>query len=143
MNIDMYDKVYTLLKAHLSDFFKDKYKTINVHQKIPNNVTKYPVVVLTERGNSHNSKSTMGEEKIDSLRYEVEIYTTDLPVNGQMVSSVTIGREIQREVDEIMGNKLKMERTSASPTPNLDTTIYRILMQYNTRININRNKLLF
>lgn len=142
MNIEMYDNIYSLLKAHLTSFFINEYKTINVHQKMPNNVTKYPVIILTEKNNLSNSKTTNGEEAIDTLRYEVEIYSTDLPVNGEMVSSDRICRQIQKQVDEILGKKLKMERTSASPTPNLDTTIYRIVMQYNTRININRNKLL-
>lgn len=139
MNIDMYDRIYNNIKNALDPF--DNLK-INVYKKIPNNKTTYPVVVLTEKTNVQNSSTTNGEERIDRLIYEVEIYSTDLPINGAMVSSIDICRKIEQHIDDIMGRQMRMKRTGCSPIPNIDTTIYRVLMTYSTKLNIYRQKLI-
>lgn len=141
MTIDMYDRIVKQIDSALNGSI-DGLPNIRVVKKIPNNISTYPIVVVSERRNSNYSQTTNGEEGIDRLGYEVEIYSTDLPINKKMVSSVDICRKIEQHIDDIMGRQMRMSRTGCSPISNIDTTIYRVLMTYSCRVNLFRQKII-
>ena len=137
MNIDVYDKVYKVLKK-----FIEENTEYNVYvTKLPiENSNKFPQVVLTEENNSLNTATTRYEETKSLLSYEVNIYAQDKAIGGKKISRIKIARELQQLVDNVLGYNYRMNRILCSPTPNIDTNIYRITMRYTVTLDDNRIK---
>lgn len=71
--------------------------------------------------------------------FTVEISSTNLEFNGEEVDGMEISREIRRLTEEFLGVRCGLQKTYDSPAPNVDTNVYRILMNFTTRINTTRN----
>lgn len=146
MNLDIYDKIYNILKTFLQA--ESKYSPTVSKQEL-RQTDKFPLVVITEEDNSYLTSTTRFEETKSRLNYEVNIYATDKvvneTVNETVISKVVAKQEIARElsglVDNVLGYNLKMIRRSCRPTPNLDKNIYRITMRYRVNLNDNTGKL--
>lgn len=135
MSIDVYDNIYKALKEDINNKFDyEVYVT-----KLPLQATdKFPQIAFTEEDNSLNFGTTKLEETVSRLSYEVNIYTQDKNINGNMVSRVEIARNLMQEIDFVLSNKYKMRRISCRPTPNIDVNIYRITMRYQMNFFDNR-----
>lgn len=139
MNIDFANQVYKDVKQYVSE--NDIYST-RVRNKSLKESDKFPLITVTEDDNVNEIVDTRFRESTDKMYFSVNIYAQDKAVENTTVSNVNIARELASMVDEIMGKKYKMKRTSCKPTPNLDDTIYRITMKYTKKIITNKNILL-
>ena len=138
MNVELYDKIYKILKDFLTA--ESAYKPIvtKLPQKQSN---KFPLVVITEEDNAYLEGTTRFEETRSKVDYEINIYTTDMAIDDKKISRLEVAKELKGLVDNVMNCNLKMRRRSCRPTPNLDKEIYRITMRYSASVNDNTGKL--
>lgn len=138
MNVELYDKIYKILKDFLTA--ESAYKPIvtKLPQKQSN---KFPLVVITEEDNAYLEGTTRFEETRSKVDYEINIYTTDIAIDNKKISRLEVAKELKGLVDNVMNCNLKMRRRSCRPTPNLDKEIYRITMRYSASVNDNTGKL--
>ena len=139
MNIETYDFVYDVIKLQLDTILKD-YGVI-VLKKSKQEEDRFPLVVVTEEDNVIQFSTLNKEETASKLYYEINIYTRDKLVNGDMKYDMEIARIIAKEIDAVLNMKYKFDRILCEPTPNLDDSIYRITMRYSIVQNDNRIKL--
>lgn len=94
----------------------------------------FPKVVITKIDDRETGKSTYGLDRKSNITLEIDIYAKE-----QGVSEVTIANELEEITKEYMGLHLGMKRTLDKPTPNIDTSVYRITMRYEAVMNEIRN----
>jgi len=123
-------ELYGTLKHYLDD--NSSYSPFVV-KSIPN-TPKYPLVVVKEINNNQVEQTFGNMETLDQLAYEIEIYATD-KVSGTKTTSNEIATELQSLIDNVMSRYYCMTRISATPTPNIDKTIFRVIMRYTKKIN--------
>ena len=139
MNIDFANQVYKDVKQYISE--NDTYST-RVRNKSLKESDKFPLITITEDDNVNEIVDTRFRESTDKMYFSVNIYAQDKAVGNTTISNVNIARELASMVDEVMGKKYRMQRTSCKPTPNLDNTIYRITMKYTKKLIVNKNILI-
>lgn len=138
MNLDIYDKIYQILKSFLES--ESQYSPIVSKEEL-RQFDRFPLVVITEENNAYLIGTTRFEETKSRLNYEINIYATDKKVGNKVIAKQAIARELSGLVDNVMGYNLRMIRRSCRPTPNTDKTIYRITMRYVGNLNDNTGKL--
>lgn len=138
INLDVYDKIYNILKKFLTE--ESLYNPLVSKEELRQS-DRFPLVVFTEEDNSYLTGTTRFEETKSRLNFEINIYTTDTKVENSIVSKKEVAKELIALVDNVMGYNLRMIRRSCRPTPNLDKTIYRVTMRYVTNVNDNTGKL--
>lgn len=138
MNIDFTNQVYREVKEYVS---KSNYSP-RVTQKNLKQSDKFPLITIIEEDNKNELISTNFCESTDKIYLTINIYAQDKAYGNETISNVNIVRELAKLVDDIVGNKYKMQRLSCKPTPNLDDTIYRITAKYSKKIITNKNILI-
>lgn len=78
-------------------------------------------------------------EQIELLSFSVEISTIDKEVDGELIDSMIIANELRKLVNEYLGIMCRLKKTYDSPTPNVDTNVYRIVMRFTKNINTTKN----
>ena len=126
--IILINEIYPKLKKYLQD--NSKYSPL-VTKKTLKQSKKFPMVVITEEDNSFHfgTTKTKKREIVSSLAYKVEIYAVDKQIGNKIVSNVEIVEELEKLVDDVLGNSYGFDRLSCRPTPNLDETIYGVTMR--------------
>lgn len=138
INLDVYDKIYHILRNYLQT--ESQFNPI-VTKEAQMQSDKFPLVVITEENNSFSVGTTKLEETRSKVEYEINIYTTDTIKNNKTISKIKIAKELKELIDNLMNCNLKMRRTLCRPTPNLDINIYRVTMRYSSNINDNTGKI--
>lgn len=128
---DILTQVYTDIKDYLVGKSIYSPTVVKSMPKTP----KYPLVIVKEINNDYKSGTFGNMETVDALGYEIEIYATDKTKSGANVTNNEIARELELLVDFVMSNYYCMRRISARPTPNIDITIFRVIMRYSKNIN--------
>ena len=118
------------LKEYLS--FKSLYSPFVTSNS---NMNIFPKVVVEMADDREIKTDTKRFNVISSKYIEINIYAQDKTVGTKKVSGRTIAREIETHIKNYMGEYLNFKRTLDTPTPNLDTTVYRITMRYQKNIN--------
>lgn len=97
---------------------------------------EYPLVVVEQV-----EDSDMGlvdpTERISYVAFEINIYTQPKIIDGNVLNEIEVSEYIQDIIATKLGN-LGMKRLSCRPTPNIDTTLYRVTMRYIVKTNIFR-----
>lgn len=124
----IYDEVRQGLKEYLS---KSKYDPKVMSSPKGN---YFPKVVFTKVDDREIEKTTLRLDVKSSVVFEIDIYAKE-----QGVSEVTIATELEELVKEYMGTIRNFKRTLDKPTPNVDVSVYRITMRYETNVNEFRN----
>lgn len=140
MIVDKTQEICNNLNSYLQE--NSKYSPL-VLRKVIRQADKFPLVTIIEEENSFSSATTRNkvQEVVSNLYYEINIYATDIKTKDKTISNVVITDELKKLVDDVMSVHYGLRRTSCRPTPNLDSTIYRITMRYEGRIFENKNKL--
>lgn len=136
MNIDLTNQIYKDVKNYLTE--KSNYSP-RVTQKSLKQSDKFPLVTIIENDNKNEIADTLFKETTDKIFLTVDVYAQDKPYGNSVVSNVNIVRELSALIDDVIGKKYKMLRTSCKPTPNLDNSIYRVTMKYTKKIITNKN----
>lgn len=100
---------------------------------------KYPKVVITKADDRELKSDSFRRNVISSLVFEINIYAKDKVVGNKTISSRIIATELEDLIKKYMGDMCGFKRTLDKPTPNIDTTIYRVTMRYNVSYNDKMN----
>jgi len=139
MNVNFINQIYKDLKEHT---IKNSRYSPRVTRKALKQSDKFPLITVTINNNRNILKDTTGIESTDRLDIDINIYAEDMAIGNEKISNVNIVAELGYLVDEILGRKYRMRRTSCKPTPNLDETIYRETMKYSKKMITNKNLLI-
>lgn len=132
MDLQIYDQIYKELSEYVA--VHSAYSP-SFHKGIPPKKPVYPIVVFSEIDNSYKGSAFNNIETRATLVYEVDIYAETKVYNGVPVSSIQIAREVQGWVDDFMSRIIKLRRNFARPAPNIDTTLYRVVLRYTTSLD--------
>ena len=135
MNQNVFNASYVELKKRLEEI-----KEYNPIVKTTPSGTLYPMVVVENVENSILSQSTCNRESTSLIGIEINIYAKSMSIGTTQLSNRTIAIELSNIVDNVLVKEFSMKRVTCKPTPNVDTTIYRITMIYNTKQNDNRSR---
>lgn len=100
---------------------------------------KYPKVVISKADDRESKSDTFRRNVISDLVFEIDIYAKDKVIGNKTISSRIIATELENLIKRYMGDMCGFKRTLDKPTPNIDTTIYRVTMRYSASYNDKRN----
>lgn len=133
MKNDYHERLYDALKEFIQE--KSKYSPY-VLKKAKESC--FPLVVFSVTDNS--SIANLGYyEQISMLTISVEISAINKEVDGEEIDAMIIANEIHDIVNEFLTIRCGLNRTYDSPTANVDTNVYRIVMRFTKKINITKN----
>jgi len=137
-----YELIFDKYKEYLQS--NSKYSP-NVVKYNSNAISMFPTVVCTLSNWIETDNATIDKiEYYDQYYFTINIYTKDKTKGSNIVTaSQVISEELSELTTQFFGNVLNMKRTRHSPEPNLDTSILRVVIQYqcligNARKNIIR-----
>ena len=132
---NIYETIFEELKTYLQD---NSLYNPYVYKKEPNNKL-FPVVVVKELFNESN---------YTTLKYTDEIYYIDLEINiyaiqNNNVSNMTICNELTYLIEKFFKENYKVKVRISKDVPNLDTLVYRNLVNINFKVETkNKDKLI-
>lgn len=94
----------------------------------------FPNVVVEKSDDRELASDNARNTVISNMNIEINIYAID----EKNVSRRTIAVELEELIKEYMGETMRFKRISDKPTPNVDNSVYRITLQYQTIINNKR-----
>ena len=123
---NIYETIFEELKTYLQD---NSLYNPYVYKKEPNNKL-FPVVVVKELFNESN---------YTTLKYTDEIYYIDLEINiyaiqNNNVSNMTICNELTYLIEKFFKENYKVKVRISKDVPNLDTLVYRNLVNINFKV---------
>lgn len=127
--MNAFEEVRKGLKEYLERNSKFKPKVMNSPKG-----NYFPKVVVMKIDDREISSTTLRLDVKSSITFEIDIFAKE-----QGVSEVSIAAEIEELVKEYMGTICGFKRTLDKPTPNIDTSVYRITMRYTANLNEFRN----
>lgn len=125
--------VYDEVRIGLKDFLLENSKYNPKVMSSPKG-SVFPKVVFIKVDDRTVGRTTFLLDSISNVAFEVDIYAKE-----NVVSEVTIANELESLIKEYMGNICGFKRTLDKPTPNIDTSVYRITMRYEANVNETRN----
>lgn len=102
--------IYDILFEHYYNYIKKLSPvTVKVAKKSPPTITSFPTIILKEVQNTNtNNISLNRQEFVDTLSYQVDIYTKDIVENGTEFASLQIQKELKNlTFDFFMNNGFK------------------------------------
>lgn len=123
--IDIENIVFTAVKEALTDAgIFTSYPNADIRGESIDVPKAFPCVTVEEISNSvlERTQTESLTENHAVLGYQINIYTNNS-------TKKSLAKQIANIVDAAMGD-LKFTRTLRTPTPNIDTTIYRLTMRY-------------
>lgn len=135
------------------EYIFDKYKEYLVNNskysptvvKYNNNtVSKFPTVVCTLSNWVDTDNVTIDKiENYQQYYFTINIYTKDKTKGSNIVTtSQVISEELSELTTQFFGKILNMKRTRHSPEPNLDTSVLRVVIQYQCMIGNARGNII-
>lgn len=135
MNTTIWDKLAKGLQDELNNT-NGKPKVY----RVPPQKFNFDCVILEEINNQYSEMTTCGQEQIDELGYEINIYIAS---NGASTEDTirSKDREISSACDKYMSRN-GFFRISNNITPNVDSSIFRRTIRYNGKVKINTGKII-
>ena len=141
-NYEFYDKTFDNYKEYLTKYSKYAPEVV---KDSTNTISKFPTVVFTMSNNTDTDTGTVDRiEMYDAIYFTITIYTKDkIKNNNVMTASQIISNELGFLTTQFFGNIMGMKKTQDTPVPNIDTRVYRRVINYqcylgNVRGNIIR-----
>lgn len=100
-----------------------------------NTSTYFPFISIDKSDNRDDDTST--QDNIDFYEWmylTINFYTKDKKINGQLIPAQVIDKELENLTLKFF-KMLNFQKTQNTPTPNLDTSIFRRTMQYQGKIS--------
>lgn len=129
--IDIENKVYNDVAKAIRDSFSN-FPRLSCYGEYVETPASFPCVTLVE---DDNSRVTSTDDSTQKEHYARVTYTCNIYANDDNKKSTA--KAIANVVDEIMAN-LNFTRTIFSQVPNIDRTIYRIVLKYTAIVDEGR-----
>lgn len=127
--IDIENEVYTIVANEIRSVYEDVFISGD-DSKIP---SSFPCVYIVQRDNpiaiEHSDSGYL--ERITSPMFEINVYSNLKTGRKQQA------KEIMAKVCDVM-SMLDIERTYCQPTPNADSSIYRITGRFSCKTDGNK-----
>lgn len=139
--IDKYEEIFDRYKKFIEENSQYNARVVKYNT---NTSTYFPIITCTLSNNMDTDHCTLDKiEYYESFYFTINIFTKDKTIEGTKVASSEINRELCKLTTYFFGDKMNMKKTLYRPTPNLDTSILRVTIQYqcligNVRGNIIR-----
>ena len=114
--IDVESKIITLVKQEIGD-------EAEIGSTYTNMPSSFPYISVIEQDNYLIEEDDGDSEKYAVLMYEVTVYTDNSK------GAKTKARKLLNKVDKLM-YRLNFTRTSLTPAPNMDSSVFRIVARY-------------
>lgn len=98
----------------------------------------FPYVVFEKSNDIEYASDKQKNTVISTVEYEINIYAKEQTLQNKRVAGRSIAAEIEEHIKSYMGGILGYKRTYDKPTPNIDSTVYRITMRYLVNLNETR-----
>ncbi|MFR7590216.1 MAG: hypothetical protein ACLUVC_02135 [Longibaculum sp.] len=99
----------------------------------------FPYVVFEKSNDIEHASDKQRNTVISTLEFEINIFAKEKTLNNKKLAGRTIACEIEEHIKKYMGGKLGYKRTYDKPTPNIDSTVYRITLRYQVNLNESKN----
>lgn len=139
--IDKYEEIFDRYKKFIEENSQYNARVVKYNT---NTSTYFPIITCTLSNNMDTDHCTLDKiEYYESFYFTINIFTKDKTIEGTKVASNEINKELCKLTTYFFGDKMNMKKTLYRPTPNLDTSILRVTIQYqcligNVRGNIIR-----
>lgn len=100
-----------------------------IFPNVPQSLKDFPTVIVKEQNNIDDNryKSTNRQEFVNSLTYQIEIYTKNMIIGGKQVNSKIIMDELKYLTMDFF-NLLGFDRTLCEKAEYLDVTVDRLII---------------
>ncbi len=92
-------------------------------------------VVIQQSANAIVHRSSQLSERHSRVGITIDIFAQPTVVDGVMIDGLELAYKTAELVMDIMENTFYMSRISFRPTPNVDTTVERLTIQYSAVIS--------
>lgn len=133
LNFNGFERVYQTLVTELKKYDE------NIEVATTTEGTNLPLVVVEDIDYRSVNRTYGGIESYSSLSIQVNIYARQKRIKNVTLSGRKIVHDIACEVDDILTNKLGMNRTSSRSLSTMDESIYRYVMIYEVLQNDSKN----
>lgn len=133
LNFNGFERVYQTLVTELKKYDE------NIEVATTAEGTNLPLVVVEDIDYRSVNRTYGGIESYSSLSVQVNIYARQKRIKNVTLSGRKIAHDIACEVDDILTNKLGMNRTSSRSLSTMDESIYRYVMIYEVLQNDSKN----
>lgn len=133
INIDLNFDMETLLYRRFKDYLNETSKyPLLIFNKAPKQFAdKFPIVIFEEINNrdqiQYRTLNDRGRQWVSRLTYKVEIYTTDLTVDGEKIASKVIMAYLKRIIFEFF-EYYGFDRTDCSKGETSNYQIDRVII---------------
>jgi len=115
MIVDISNEVYTELK--------DKVSSATVYKRRPRVEPVFPCVILSFATQTETSTVDSSGETHNFITVNIDIYSQSTTFNSEILT-------IRKEIDSVLADYYKLERTLDEEMDNIDPDIYRWIMRY-------------
>ena len=125
--IDKFDEIFDYYKEYIES--NSKYGT-RVVKYNTNTSTYFPLITFVQSNNTDiDTQTTKDIDHFENYYFTIDIYTKNKIIDGVTIASQVISKELEILTSQFF-RKLNMKKTLNRPIPNLDTSIFRVTMQY-------------
>lgn len=117
--------IENIIFTRIAQRLRSEFPGIAVYGEYVETPSSFPCVCIEERNNSvhEETRDLSGIEHYTNLMYEINVYTNDSA--GKKSKAKSIASVIDEEMSAML-----FTRTFKNPIPNIDRTIYRIVIRY-------------
>ena len=126
------------IKNRLDDFLLENSKYAPLLTTVPSDGT-FPNVVIEKIDDREHACDNTRNSVFSTWSIELNIYAVSTTYKNKKVSARSVAVELEELIFYYMGEKMGFKRTYDKPSPNVDQSVYRITMRFQTRINNKRN----
>ena len=126
---EKYDLIFDAYKDYIETNSKYSARVVKYNN---NTSTYFPLVTFIQSDNrDYNTRTCKDIDYFEDFYFTIDIYTKNKVVNGETIASQVIDKELETLTTKFFKN---FDKTLNRPTPNLDTSIFRRTMQYQTTL---------
>lgn len=93
----------------------------------------FPRIIVSEINNS--TGYTAGDELTSILAFQIDIYTKNGIIDGELMGRVDLADEIAKQIDRLIADNYGMNRDGYSPDVPFATDVNRRIMRYSCAID--------
>lgn len=132
---DKYDLIFNAYKSYIETNSQYGARVVKYNT---NTSTYFPLVTFTQSNAIDINNSTYNIDEIEELYFTIEIYTKNKGSNSKVIAAQIIDKELEQLTLGFF-KKLNMKKTLDRPTPNIDDSIMRRVIQYQCEVNNRMN----
>lgn len=129
---DKYDLIFNAYKEYIETNSKYSARVVKYNT---NTSTYFPLITLVQSNNYDlDNNSNKNLDYFEAFYFTINIYTKDKKSGAKTIAAQIIDKELETLTVQFF-KKINMKRTLDTPTPNLDTEVFRRTIQYQCELS--------